>query len=79
MTQTTVRTTSLDDAPLVPTVPRPRDTEPQTPSDAPLAAATSPAPVEPAPADPAPADLAPAVPVEELGRRRARRSRRARP
>jgi exopolysaccharide biosynthesis polyprenyl glycosylphosphotransferase len=79
MTQTTVRTTSLDDAPLVPTVPRPRDTEPQTPSDAPLAAATSPAPVEPAPADPAPADLAPtdlapAVPVEELGRRRARRS-----
>ena len=64
MTQTTVRTTSLDDAPLVPTVPRPRVTEPQPPSDTPPTAA----------AFPGAADLTSAVPAEELGRRRARRS-----
>jgi exopolysaccharide biosynthesis polyprenyl glycosylphosphotransferase len=80
MTQTTIRTIPLDGAPLVPTVPRPRGTEPQPPSDA-TPTATGPGPV----ADQTAAqitdqitdqftDLAPAVPAADLGRRRAQRT-----
>jgi exopolysaccharide biosynthesis polyprenyl glycosylphosphotransferase len=72
MTQTTVRTISLDGVPLVPTVPQPRDGQLVDTATA-TAPATEPG-LEPDLAVDLAVDLAPAVPPQDLGRRRVQRT-----